>query len=143
MSSNLIEKLYLLPDDIIHIYIWPHISPNIKIWLNKSCYNQYHLCVKNMIPANIYDSYVRNVIRNDDYMVFDKLLLENFDKWIKILKYSYREYIFYNYIFFLSHFAVENNSSNCSNQISFFLKKAGYEKKWHKKNSIKYIRWSN
>ena len=137
------ERLNLLPDDLINSHVWPNLPHSTKVWLNKSCYKTFHYCIRDMVPANVYDSYIRNVIRYDDCIVFELLLLENFDKWIKILKYSYKEYVFYNYIFFLSHFALENTATKCYSLINSYLKTAGYEKKWHKKNSIKYIRWSN
>jgi len=141
--QSILQNLDKLPSELIEIHIWPNISPLVKVWLNKYNYEKYHHLVKDIIPENLHDSYIRFVIRNDYALIMERLLYENFNNWIKILRYSYKNLLFYNYIFFLSHFAVEHTSCKSNNLINDYLKIAGYEKKWHKKNSTKYIRWSN
>lgn len=132
-----------LPNEIVKECVWQYLSPFVKVWLNKSYYEKYHYCVKYYIPENLQDSYVRSMIRKDNSFIIERLLYENFNDWIKTLRYPYKNYIFNNYVFFLSHFAVENTSTKSYNIINKYLRLSGYEKKWHKKNSIKYIRWSN
>ena len=141
-SFNL-NDLDKLPREIIEENIWPYISIYIKLWLNKSYYIRYHHHTKKCIPYNLYESYVRNMIRNDYSFITERLLYDNFDDWIKILKYPYKDTLYNNYIFFLLHYAIENSSTKSKNLINNYLRISGYEKKWHKKNSIKYIRWSN
>jgi hypothetical protein len=143
LSSINLNELDKLPREIIEEHIWPYISPYVKLWLNKSYYIKYHHHTKKYISEDIYDSYVRFIIRNDYSFIIERLLYDNFDEWIKILRYPYKDTLFNNYIFFLSHFAVENESTKSNNLINYYLRIAGYEKKWHKKNSVKYIRWSN
>jgi hypothetical protein len=144
MSYNFsLNNLDKLPREIIEEYIWPNISLRIKVLLNKFYYEKYHYIIYQFIPDNQRDSYIRFVIRNDYSMILNKLLQQNFKDWIKLLHYQYKNELFYNYIFFLSHFAVENTSSKSNYLINDYLKIAGYEKKWHKKNSSKHIRWSN
>ena len=143
LYSIKLNDLDKLPREIIEEHIWPYISPYIKVWLKKSYYIRYHHRIKKYIPESLYESYIRFIIRNDYSFIMERLLYDYFDDWIKILRFPYKNTLFHNYIFFLSYYAVENTSTKTYNLINNYLKIAGYEKKWHKKNSTKYIRWSN
>ena len=148
-EPNIDILLNRLPEELLEYHVWPHVSPYIKMWLNKNYYNKYHKYLKNYICCNVsknsysYDSYVRFIVRNDYVMAFNKLMEDNFDKWFKIKNYEYSAYKFYNYIYFLKHYAIEQYSSKSHNIINNYLINAGYEKKWHKNNSRKNIRWTN
>lgn len=144
-DSNLfisnIKEINQLPDDIIN-YIFEFIPKHKLIKLNKTYYNLYHYMIRNFIPT--FDSYVRSVVRCDMYLVFDKILSENFISWIKHKKrnYLYRNMVFNNYIYFLLHYCIENKSERCREILLFYFKQRDLCKNLHKKKVVKYIKWT-
>ena len=85
---------------------------------------------------NKIETFNRQIIRNDWYYVFQIILNENFDKWMKMRKYIYGSSIFENYLYFLLYFANEHNSTHCKELIKEKLVKVN--KKWHKNIKPKY-----
>jgi len=139
--TNIFHYLNFLPDDIIKEYIFPKLSPENLVWLTKENYIKYHYVIKDIIPKNRLESYIRDIVRNDYSFVFNHLLDEQFNKWLNMKKYTYKCYIFENYIRFLMQFCIDNNSNKClmliQNKGSNYLKE-----KWSKKVKIKDCRWS-
>lgn len=81
------------------------------------------------------------MVRQDNDFVFRQLLVENFNRWLNMKKYYYKECIYSNYLSFLEEYAIENESTNCRNLLIDFSKEQGLSKNQHKKNTIRYIRW--
>jgi hypothetical protein len=133
-------KLSDLPYDIINL-IKQFIPLQYLVFVNKIFYNLYH----HTIRANIllFDNYVRDMIRQDNNMVFDKILRENIYLWLKNKQYRYKNMIFNNYIYFILHYCIENNSERCKEIIHVYLKKRDLCRNLHKKNVVKYIKWNN
>jgi hypothetical protein len=138
----LLKKISQLPFDIqnkINLFI-PDI---IMGFLCKTKYLELHSIVKKYILRENFEKYIRDVIRNDNYFVFELLIKENFKKWVLIKKYEYKTTIYVNYLFFLLDYCIINNSDNCKNIINLFFKNIGLSKNSHKKNTYKNIRWTN
>ena len=81
------------------------------------------------------------MVRQDNDFVFNEILKENYNRWIKMKKYYYKDCIYLNYLIFLESYAIESESAKCRKLIGELLKELGLSKNQHKKNTIKYIRW--
>jgi hypothetical protein len=129
-----------LPEEIIDLI--KEFIPYYKlVFLNSKYYNTYHHILRNHIPK--YDNYVRDVINRDNEMVFKYIARENFDKWLKNVKYRYKDMLFNNYIYFVLYYCSENNSVNCREILINYLSERNLYKNLHKKNVVKYIKWNN
>jgi hypothetical protein len=137
---DVVKNISNLPEEIIS-KIFDYIPRQKLIFLNSTYYNLYHYLLKRHIP--VYESYVRNMIRRDNYFVFERILRENIDNWIKNRQYRYKNMVFSNYIYFVLHFCIENNSEKCRNILMEELSKRDLCRNLHKKNIIKYIKWNS
>jgi phosphoribosyl-ATP pyrophosphohydrolase len=133
-------NIFELPDDIIDL-IKEFIPRQKLVFVNKSFYNLYHHFIKKTI--SLYDNYVRDTIRRDNEFVFQKILEENIDLWLKNKQYRYKNMVFTNYIYFIMHYCIENNAENCREITHDYLKKRDLCRNLHKKNVVKYIKWNN
>mgnify|MGYP003344649655 CR=1 FL=1 len=50
----------------------------------------YHYILSNHIPQ--YENYVRDTMDRDNELVFKYIVRENFDKWLKNKKYTYKNF---------------------------------------------------
>jgi hypothetical protein len=137
---NILTKLEQLSPEIINI-IKSFIPREYLIFINRENYFLYHKFLKKYIKK--YENYIRDTIRRDNYFVFDIIVKENFERWITINQYMYKNMIFKNYLYFTMHYCIENESSNCRTIIMNYLKERGFDKNLYKKNLIKYIKWKN
>ena len=142
MYKMLLSRISKLPDELIDI-IQSYIPISTLLLLNKTNYELYHKHVKQFIPRNLYETYVRSIVRKDCDYVFRQILYENFDKWLKIKKYQYQNTVFLNYLYFIKGYCIENNSMNCKSIIDDYLELSGLNKNQHKKNINRSIRWRN
>ncbi len=132
------KNIFELPDDIIHL-IKEFIPVNKLVFINKKYYNLYHHTIKNAII--LFENYVRDVVARDNQFVFQKIIEENMDLWTKNKQYMYKNMIFNNYIYFIMHFCIENDSEKCKNLLIKELSKRDLCRNLHKKNVVKYIKW--
>jgi hypothetical protein len=136
---NLLQEISKLPDDIIRII--KEFIPQYKlVFVNSHFYHLYHSYIRNTIP--LYENYIRDTIRRDNEFVFKKIVEENVDGWVKNKNYIYKNMVFSNYIYFINYFCMENNSQNCRQNLYNYLNKRELSINLHKKNSIKYIKWT-
>jgi hypothetical protein len=129
-----------LPDDIIRL-IKEFIPTNKLVFLNKTFYNLYHHNIKQSIP--LYENYTRDIIRRDNDFVFERIVRENLNLWLKNKQYIYKNMIFNNYLYFVMNFCIENNSERCREVLLHYLIKRDLCRNLHKKNVVKYIKWKN
>jgi hypothetical protein len=132
-----------LPEDILICHILPYLRPEIKVWTNKENYEKYHFIVKKMIAPRFFCSYVRDIIRNDFSFVFNMILRENFDKWLKMKNYKYNDIMYDDYVKYINDYCIKNESTKCKILLREKIKNANMSKNWHKNNRNKDIRWSN
>jgi hypothetical protein len=83
------------------------------------------------------------MIRRDNEFVFEKIITENIELWIKKKEYIYKNMIFNNYIYFIINYCIENNSERCRDILTNYLSKRHLCRNLHKKNVVKYIKWKN
>jgi hypothetical protein len=142
IKDKLLIKINKLPDELVE-YIKDFIPFSTLIWLNKKIYIKHHKIVKGLIMKSEYENYIRDTIRRDNYFVFKYLFKENFQKWLYMKKYMYKNIIYSNYVMFLSGFCIDNQSDNCRKIILDKLDETGLSKNQHKKNTITNIRWKH
>lgn len=133
-----INKLSYELVDIIYSYI-PKI---VTIFLTQTNYMKEHHLLRSMIIKRNIEQYIRTMVRQDNDFVFKLLLVENYKRWLNIKKYYYKECIYGNYVNFLESYAIDNNSLKCRKLIINIFEEEGLNKNQHKKNIIRYIRWT-
>lgn len=125
-----------LPYNIIKL-IKEFIPTNKLVFFNKTFYNSYHHYIKQYIP--LYENYTRDTIRRDNDFVFERIVRENLNLWLKNKKYIYKNMIFNNYLYFIINFCIENNSERCREILVYYLIKRNLCRNLNKKNVVKYI----
>lgn len=99
--------------------------------------------VKQIIPLEVYDNYIRDMVRKDNVFVFEKILHENGKHWFKMKKYRYENIIYDNYFSFLTSFCIVNNATKTRIMLNEFFKNLGISKNQHKNNRIINIKWKH
>jgi len=144
-ERTLLRKIDLLPEELVReIYFF--IPKNARIFFNKTLYLKFHKYLKPRLSQNnLYDSYIRSIIRNDLDFVFIQIFKENYDYWIKSKKYTYKNKSFSNYLYLLEQLCIETESTKCRNKIRIFLEQSGLLKNQHKNKISKVIKrqWTN
>jgi|UniRef100_A0A6C0LIF6 hypothetical protein len=115
--SNYIElEIYHLPDDICTLII-KFIPYHQKYIYNKTYYYQFH----KFVHFTPYDGYIRNIIRNDLFFVFNHTLHTNVTKWNKKKQFMYRKVKCDSYVSLLNRWCIEYKSNKCRDSIKTIL----------------------
>lgn len=147
----MINKYFdMLPYEIMINHIYPYISDDVLIWLNKDNYIKLHDNVLSKISKNDFNTYIRFIIKNDLSFVFQQVINTNLQISINNnifkSKYYYKNNTFNNNYDFYNYYCIEYNSNKCRSIISDKLSSL-YGKKQHKKlkikNNIKNNKWIN
>ena len=133
-----VDKLSYELIDIIYSFI----PKSVTIFLTKKNYIKEHYLLRNLINKRYIEQYIRTMVRQDNEFVFNLLLVENYKRWLNMKKYYYQECIYGNYVNFLESYAIDNKSSKCRKLIINLFEEEGLNKNKHKKNAIRYIRWT-
>ena len=134
----MIDIIEHLPSDILDI-IFYYLNIREKIFINKKYYIKYNNYIDQYITN--YSSYIRDIIRFDCSFIFEYVIYRNFNKWIKMNNYNYKNIIYNNYIFFLSDFANKNKSSKCLYLLNLHLEISKLKKLNCKDYKIKHKEW--
>jgi len=137
-QANLFLSIQKLPNELIKI-IQKFIPTRVVIFCKKEWYIQHHKILRPLIPH--FENCIRDIIRKDCYFVFKHIIEENYKRWMKLTKYTYKNTVYANYLYFLKEYCIEQDSTQCRNTLNIFLEESGLCKNSHKKNSIKSIRW--
>ena len=138
--QDFLKNVDKLPDDMIY-EIYAYIPKIVTIFLTKKNYLKDHHLLKKLTNKRHIENYIRTMVRQDNEFVFNRLLVENYHRWIQMTKYYYKNCIYTNYLTFIESYAIDNESTNCRRLICEFLLELGLSKNQHKKNIVKYIRW--
>jgi len=141
-ASHFFMNVKTLPDELEDI-VYSYIPKSVTIFLTKKNYIEGHHLIRSLINRKNIENYIRSMIRQDNDFVLKQLLVENYNRWINMKKYYYKECIFSNYIYFLESYAIDNESIKCRKIIIDLFEEEGLSKNRHKKNTIKYIKWKN
>jgi len=139
-NHHYFNKINSLPNELVDI-ICSYIPEVVSIFLTKQNYLKNHYLIKKFIDKRNIENYIRAMVRQDNYFVFEQMLNENWKKWLSMKKCYYKNCIYSNYLIFLDHYCLDNESSECRKKIAILFKEQGLSKNQHKKNVIKYIRW--
>lgn len=145
IEKDILRRVNLLPEELSR-EIYSFIPGLSKIFFNKPLYLRFHKYLKPfLLQKNLYDSYIRFIIRKDLVFVFIEIFLENCEYWIKCKKYTYKNKTFSNYMYLLEQLCIETESTKCRNKIRFFLEQSGLLKNQHKNKTSKVIKrqWTN
>ena len=77
-SNNIIESINLLPEDVVLYEIFPNLKNELLAVLNKKYYTKFHTCLRNKIPNDKYEGYIRRMVRHDHFFAQHILLLSVF-----------------------------------------------------------------
>ena len=115
--SNKPEHLYKnmdkLPYELVDI-IYSYIPKKITTFFSKKNYLIDHRVItNNMITNGRIENYIRVMIRQDNDFVLKQLLKENYERWLKMKCYYYKNSIYLNYLIFLESYAIDNESVKC------------------------------
>ena len=136
-----LENVDKLSDELIDV-IYSYIPKSVTIFLTKKNYIKEHYLLRNYINKRYIEQYIRTMVRQDNEFVFNLLLVENYKRWLNMKKYYYKECIYGNYINFLESYAIDNKSLKCRKLLINLFEEQGLNKNQHKKNIIRYIRWT-
>lgn len=129
----------LLPEDIIG-EIYSFIPITTTYCLNKKLFLAHYpkIIVKYSVHDNVFQNYIRNIIRND--CTFQLKLMLNYKKiiWGKPLKWKYKYSTYPSFLIFLKLLSSEYNSQNCRMLINNTLESINCNTK---KIRHKKIRW--
>ena len=141
--EQLLNNINKLPNELVSL-IETYVPPIIKLFWSKVLYQANHKLIQKYLSIhnkNI-EEYIRNIIRKDHDFVFSHLLVDNLERWIKLKNYLYKHCIYMNYLIFLNSYCIDNDSQKCKTLLQQTLEKLGFSKNQHKKNLIKYIKWT-
>ena len=138
--NDIITRTNALPDILIQ-YIKDYLQKSVFVFTNRENYLLYHSFIRPYIKN--YENYIRDVIRRDNEFVFERIINENYKRWLTINKYKYKNFIFKNYVYFVMYYCIENESNNCREVYIQFCSQHGLCKNLYKKNVVQYIRWRN
>ncbi len=139
-QTTFFKNINLMTDDVLKI-IYAYVPKTVTIFLNKEYYLAEHFLIRKYINKNNIEKYMRTMLRQDNTFVFKQLILENYKRWLNMKNYYYKECIYINYLKFLESYAIDNQSTNCRQLIVELFEEQGLDKKQHKKNRTRYIRW--
>ena len=139
-TNELINKVNNLPEVIVDL-IKEYVPKYMFTFTNRENYELYHPFITPYIKD--FYGFIKDTIKRDNEFVFDTIVRENYIKWFTIKQYRYKNMVFYNYLYFIIHICIENESENCRKVINNFLKEHGLDKNLHKKNVVKYIKWKD
>ena len=140
-GQNLFKNINILPLEFVLI-IGSYIPAITKMPLNREFYIKNHYLFIHYINKKNMEKYIRHTAILDNNYVFERLLVENYERWLFMKKYLYKECIYANYLIFIESFCAENRSRKCQQLIINLTEKLGLSKNKHKKNLIRNIRWT-
>jgi len=111
-----------LPEDIInHIYTFIplHVLCNLSSTNYKRYYKEHLDYLYNMVYGShlklnkkfSFDTYVRYLIKNDYYYVFQFVLKDNMEKWKKMKKTRYKNFNYKSKLLFYTFYCMECKSN--------------------------------
>lgn len=138
-EKKILENINKLPVELIQI-IKDYLPLITFTFLNKHYYFQYHNLFTDSIKSKS-ENYIRTMIRQDNDFVINNLFYECSIKWLSMHDYYYKDCIYMNYLYFLLHYSIDNDSEKCIKLLNHLIKQFGFKVNQHKKKTIRYIRW--
>ena len=126
-----------LPVDVLQIV--KSFIP-IRLWclLSREKYIIHHARFVTSQISNL-ESYIRGMVRNDHWFVFEQLMRERCERWIRMKGYIYDNHKFHTYMEFIEYYCRKMEACKCLSVIDEILLLKGISKNQFKKNRIKHI----
>lgn len=139
-----LEKINIIPIELMR-YIKDYLQFNTLKCTNRNNFNIYFdkKVNKKIIYKKWNTTYFKNVIKCDNYFVFDILLKNNFLFLKKKHCGEYKTQSFPTYLELFNFFCIKYKSQRCRKVLNDILNENGYEKKRVKKIRLKHNRWRN
>lgn len=125
----------VLNDDVVGL-IKDHLPKEIRVWLTRDDYIQNHSVIKQMIPSDMYDQYLHDVMFNDHSFVFTQILHEQFDKFHNWKPFEKNGSEHHSYLTYLRDKCVKFGSLKCAGVIDSFAGIKGFSPNWYKRRAI-------
>ena len=138
--TDFFKNVDKLPEVLIDI-VYSYIPKSVKMFFSKKNYVEDHHLIRQFIDRRKIEQYIRVMIKQDNDFVVKYLLVENYQRWLNMRNYYYKECIYGNYLNFLESYAIDNESIKCRQLLIKLFEEQGLSKKKHKKNTYRYIRW--
>ena len=87
--SNFFKNINLLPNIIVDI-IYAYIPISETMFLTKTNYIENHYLIRCLVNKIKIEQYIRTMVIQDNYFVFQQLLVENCKRWLDMKKYYYK-----------------------------------------------------
>lgn len=107
-----VQKIVKLPEDMVNT-IFDFLPPMALVFTNTKNYQENHYVIKESLDIYKYDVYVKYMIRSDNYMAFNEILNENYDKWLNIKNFIYKNKTYDDYTCFIKDYCIINDSQKC------------------------------
>jgi hypothetical protein len=108
-----LQNINNLPEDMVR-EINSYIPKHYFVYTNKTNLNDYHETIKPIIMRkNLFETYVRDMIKRDNDFIFSYILHENYNKWIFIKNYMDDFTLYPSYLSFLMNFCIIHNADKC------------------------------
>ena len=144
----MIEKLYLLPEEIVNDEIFNFLGSEQLLFTCKKYYEtniiKYRLTKMSLRAFFGLDNYIKKLLVNQYDYIFSLLIREKYKHWVHIKKYKYKGYKYTSYMDLLDQLCIEYQSTKCRNCILNYEKTNGSlrKNKYKKMGRINNI-WSN
>ena len=107
-----------LPLELLDL-IFNFIPDSHKIFINKQYYNKFNGLIVKRIGN--FQSYMRDIIRNDCVYPFTFILNRNLTYWITSSRFTFNNIVYDNFLSYLMEYARKNKSNKCLNLLNLEL----------------------
>lgn len=139
MTEDFWKHLKRMPHDIVAYCIFPFLGPETLVWTSKTNYNTHNNVIRSLISNSDFESYIRMLVRKDYSFVFEHVIRENIQRWLKMTRYRYNNQLAVDYLHFIYYYAGEQRSNECEKLINHLACEM-LGSKWHKRNGVRSIR---
>ena len=135
----------LLPEDVMEYEIYKYIPITTLYVLSKELFEKLYpkIIERYAINSNIFQRYIRHLIRKDSIFQIRYLLDIRAVKWCKPVNWKYQKNTYPSYLVFLKLLSINYDSDKCKELINNYLDNSLSEKKRYKKIRSKNYKWSN
>jgi hypothetical protein len=107
-----VTQISKLPNDMIN-EIRDFLPPLAIVFTNKKNYELHHHAIKKSLDIYLYDSYIKYMIRSDNYIAFNQIVNENYEKWSNISNFVFKHKTYPSYIEYILDYCFFHDSYRC------------------------------
>lgn len=107
-----VSQISKLPTDMINT-ISDFLPPLALVFTNKQNYKLYHYAIKDSFDIYKYDSYIKYMIRSDNFVAFNEIVNEKYEKWRNISNFVFKHKTYPSYIEYILDYCFFHDSYRC------------------------------